>query len=84
MPRSSRQAPARDEAGQHRVQVRGAVDDRRVDDLALAAGARLEQGGEHPDDEVGRAAAEVAEQVGRELGRARRLAEAVQGAGDAM
>ena len=42
----------------------------------------LEEGGEDADDEVGRAAAEVAEQVGREVRARRVLAEAVEGAGD--
>ena len=37
--RSSRQQPAGQEAGRHRVEVGGAVDDRGVDDLALAARA---------------------------------------------
>ena len=73
---------AGDEAGQHRVQVGGAVDDRGVDHLPLAAGARLEQRGEHADDEVGRPAAEVAEEVVRDLGRPPGPAQPVQGAGD--
>ena len=58
--------PARN-AGGHGVEVGGAVDDRGVDDLALAGEPRLEEGGEDADDEVRRPAAEVADQVGREV-----------------
>ena len=74
--------PERGEGRGHRVEVGGAVDDRGVDDLPLPAGAGLEERGEDADDEVGRAAAEVAEQVGREVRAGRVLAEAVEGAGD--
>ena len=66
----------------HRVEVGRAVDDRGVDDLAPTARARLEERGEDADDEVGRAAAEVAEQVAREVRPVAVLAEAVEGAGD--
>ena len=63
-------------------EVRGAVHDRGVHDLPPAADLRLEQRGEHADDEVHRPAAEVAEQVRRELRAVRVLAEAVQRAGE--
>ena len=66
----------------HRVEVGRAVDDRGVDDLAPTARARLEERGEDADDEVGRAAAEVAEQVAREVRPVAVLAEAVERAGD--
>ena len=66
----------------HRVQVRGAVDDRGVHHLPLTAGPRLEQCGKHADHEVCRPAAEVADQVAREVRPLRVLAEPVQGAGD--
>ena len=46
-----------------------------------AARARLEEGGEDADDEVGRPAAEVAEQVAREVRPVAVLAEAVERAG---
>ena len=42
----------------------------------------LEQRGEHPDDEVERAAAEVADEVDRHLGWSAGAADGVQGAGD--
>ena len=48
----------------------------------LAGDPRLEQRGEDADHEVRRAAAEVADQVGREVRAALVLAEAVEGAGD--
>ena len=60
-------AAAGEEGRGHGVEVGGAVDDRGVDDLPLAADPGLEQRGEQPDDEVGRAAAEVADEVGREV-----------------
>ncbi len=59
-----------------------AVDDGGVDDLAAAARAGLEQRGEHADDEVERAAAEVADEVDRHLGWSAGPADGVQGAGD--
>ena len=80
--RSSRMLPPASIAGAHRVQVGRAVDDRRVDDLALAAEPGLEEGGEDADDEVRRAATEVADQVGREVRSRLVLAHPEQGAGD--
>ncbi len=72
----------RREARRDGVEVRRAVDDRGVDDLSLPAGACLEERGEDPDHEVRRPAAEVAEQVAREVRAVAVLAEAVEGAGD--
>ena len=62
-------------------QVRRAVDDRRVHDLALTADLRLQEGGQDPDHQVRRAAAEVAHQVGREVGSGLVLAHSEQGTG---
>jgi len=62
--------------------MRGAIDDSGVDDLSPTARARLEQCREEADDEVGRAAAEVAEQVLWEMWPFGVLAEAVQCPGD--
>ena len=69
------------EGPRHGGEVGGAVDDRRVDDLALPARPGLEERSEDADDEVGRAAAEVAEQVAREVRSLAVLPEAVEGAG---
>lgn len=61
----------------------GAVDDRRVHDLARAAGgAGVLEGGEDADDEVQRAARVVPEQVGRDGGRLVRLPDHGEGAGE--
>ncbi len=59
----------RDQPDDQRRDVRRAVDDGGVDDLAPAARARLEQGRQHPDHEVERAAAEVADEVDGHLRR---------------
>ena len=80
--RSSRRLPAGEHPRAHGVQVRGAVDDRRVDHLSLAAEPGLEQRGENADDEVRRPATEVADQVGREVRPRLVLAHPEQGAGD--
>ena len=61
--------------------MRGAVHDRGVDDLSLAGHPGLEQRGQQPDDEVRRTAAEVADQVGRELRAVEGLAHPEEGAG---
>ncbi len=53
-----------------------AVDHRRVDDLAPARALRLENGADHAEGQVQRAAAEIADQVQR---RGRRLAVAAKG-----
>jgi hypothetical protein len=58
-----------------------AVGDRRVDHLAATGAPRFEQGRKHAHDQVGAAAAEVADQVQR-YGRTRRRAHRVEGAGD--
>ena len=61
----------------------GAVDDGRVDHLAAAAAlAPRSTRGEHADDEVQRAAAEVADQVERHLRRPAGAADRVQRAGE--
>ncbi len=72
----------RDEPDDERGEVGRAVDDGGVDDLAAAARAGLEQRGEHADDEVEGAAAEVADEVDRHLGRSAGAADGVQRAGD--
>ena len=82
-PRAARVArPAGQVAGAHRVEVGGAVDDRRVDDLARGRTTRASsRAASTPDDQVRRTAAEVADQVGRELRPGRVLAQPVQRAG---
>ena len=72
----------RDEPDDERGEVGRAVDDGGVDDLPPTARARLEQGGEHADGEVERAAAEVADEVDRHLGRPAGPADRAEGAGD--
>ena len=62
--------------------MRGAVDDRGVHDLSLSGHAGLEQCGQQADDQVRRPAAEVTDQVGRELRPVRGLAHPEQRAGD--
>lgn len=60
----------------------GAVDDRGVHDLAPAAGgAGVLEGGEHPDDEIERAARVVADEIGRDGGRLSGPADHGQSAG---
>ena len=76
MPRSSSsRCPCALNAVEHRHQHRGAVDHRRVDDLALPAALRLEQRAHDAEGEQHAAAAEVADQVER---RHRRLAGAAE------
>lgn len=60
----------------------GAVHDGGVDDLSLAVGAGVLEGGEDADDEVEGAARVVADQVGGDGGRLVRLADHGQGAGE--
>lgn len=61
----------------------GAVDDRRVHDLARAAGGPgVLEGGEDADDEVERAARVVADQIGGDGGRLAGLADHGEGAGE--
>lgn len=60
-----------------------AVDDRRVHDLAPAAGgAGVLEGGEHTDDEIERAARVVPDEIGRDGGRLAGLADHGEGAGE--
>lgn len=65
----------------HRGQMRGAVDDGRVHDLAGAGRAGVVEGGQEADDEIEGAARVVAEEVGGDGGRGVRGADHAEGAG---
>ncbi len=84
MPRSSDQSPARAHPPHHRHQDVGAVDHRRVDDLALSGGLALPQSRQDADDQEHRAAAEVAGQVERRNGAPVLVADRVQQAVEEM
>src|SRR6185436_629058 len=73
-------AAGAEKAGEHGGEKRSALDHRRVDHLALARAAGLEQAAGDAEAEQHAAAAEVADQVQR---RQRRLALAADGVEDA-
>ena len=70
-----------EEAGEHRRQQRGAVDHRRIDDLAAAAPARLDQAAGDAERQEHAAAAEVADEIERRHRRFVGAADGVQHAG---
>ena len=65
-----------------RQQRRGTVDDRGIDDLPAAGALCLEERREDADDQIQRAAAEIAEKVERRDRPAARLADRVQRTGE--